>query len=89
MRCSQNYCSELSAAERRLFEKKLNDLKVYVGFTGGVELAFDHADNIYFFHLRTPWRIEFMRMLDMIDDQIMDDDNEPDEPMGGPYFSRN
>ena len=81
--------ADLAAAERRLFEKKLNELRVYVGFTCGLELTFDHRENSYAFHLRTPWRIEFIKILDLIDDRFPDDDEEAGEPMGGPYFSRN
>jgi hypothetical protein len=82
--------AELPPAERRLFEKKLNELRIYAGFTCGMELTFDHQENIYAFHLRTPWRIEFLRLLDVIDGLIQDEGDDADEPMGGgPYFSRN
>ena len=81
--------ADLPPAERRLYEKKLAELRVYLGFTCGLELTFDHQDNIYAFHLRTPWRIEFIRILDLIDDRFPDDEAEAGEPMGGPYFSRN
>ncbi len=81
--------AELPPAERRLFEKKLNELRIYAGFTCGLELTFDHQENIYAFHLRTPWRIEFLKLLDIIDGQIPYDDDEAQEPLGGGYFSRN
>lgn len=81
--------SELSIEERRVYEKQLNNLSVYAGFTCGVELTFDHADNVYFFHLRTPWRIEYMKIVDAIDDNFLESD-EGDEPLsGGGFFSRN
>ena len=80
--------ADLPSGERRAFEKKLNELRVYAGFTCGLELTFDHQENIYAFHLRTPWRIEFIRILDIIDDRFMDADD-AGEPLGGPYFSRN
>ena len=83
--------ADMTAGERRDFEKQLNALRVYVGFTSGLELTFDYSNKIYFFHLRTPWRIEFIRLAAMIDDKIYDDDDEEDEddPIGGAYYSRN
>ena len=81
--------TDVSSAERRLLEKKLNEQRIYVGFTCGLEMTFDHQENIYAFHLRTPWRIEFLRMVELIDARFPYDDDEDDKPMGGPYFSRN
>lgn len=83
--------ADFSAAERRTLEKKLNALRMYVGFTCGLELAFDFNDNVYFFHLRTPWRAEFIEVIKELDSQFFDNPLEdPEEPMGGSgYFSRN
>ena len=85
--------ADLPVTERRALEKQLNSLRVYLGFTCGLELAFDYQENVYFFHLRTPWRIEFMKLANEIDDFIFerdDDDDETGEALGGSgYFSRN
>jgi len=80
--------ADLPPAERRAIEKSLSNLRVYVGFTCGLELSFDHQDNIYFFHLRTPWRKEFIDTMHAIDENILDEGDEGDS-MGGGYFSRN
>jgi hypothetical protein len=80
--------ADLPPGERRAIENSLNNLRVYVGFTGGLELSFDYQDNVYCFHLRTPWRREFINILNALDDNFMDGD-EGGEALGGSYFSRN
>jgi len=82
---------DLPTGERRSLEKQLKPYEMYVGFTSSVELSFDHADNTYFFHLRTPWRVEYVKLASSIDNQLMDDLDDDDEPMsgGGGFFSRN
>ena len=83
--------AELSTQERRALDKQLNALRMYVGFTCGLELAFDYRDQVYFFHLRTPWRTEFIDAINELDESIFDSEmGDPDEPMGGSgFFSRN
>ncbi len=81
---------DLSTQERRGIEKQLNALQMYVGFTCGLELSFDYQDNVYYFHLRTPWRTEFIQIMTTLDEQLFDTElDERDEPMGGSFFSRN
>ena len=83
--------SDLPATGRRVLEKQINSLRVYLGFTCGLELAFDYEGNVYFFHLRTPWRIEFMKLANEIDGFLFEDaDDDANESLGGGgYFSRN
>ena len=83
---------ELPSAERRAMEKQLDGFRMYIGFTSAVELAFDFQDNTYFFHLRAPWRIEYVKLAHAIDGHLVDDeDDDEDAPMSGGtgYFSRN
>jgi hypothetical protein len=80
---------EMPRDEYRAMQRRLKDLRMYEGFTCGIELSFDHQGRIYVFDLRTEWYDEFSDMLDDINMLGAEDDEDDDEsPMSG-YFSKN
>ena len=83
--------AELPREEKRAYDRRLREMRVYDGFTCAVELSFDVAGVMYMFELRTEWYDELNQIVDDIESAIPDDD-EDDEDEGGPiggYFSKN
>lgn len=81
--------TEIEYEEQRRYEKRLNDLKIYDGFTYTVELSFDHDGLTYFFGLHTEWFDEVNALLSELDlDALGEDMDGDDEPYGG-YYSKN
>jgi hypothetical protein len=80
---------EIPREEYRAFERRLTELRVYDGFTCELELSFDHGGRVYVFALRTDWYMEFLDLMDELDEYYSGSEEEEDEgPLGG-YFSRN
>jgi hypothetical protein len=81
--------SEMEYEEQRRYEKRLNDLKIYEGFTCTVELSFEHNGITYFFELHTDWFDEANALLQELDlGSVGDELDEDDESFGG-YYSKN
>ena len=81
---------DLEPEDRLALERRLREMRIYQGFTCGIELSFDHQGRAYIFDLRTDWYAEFLDTLDDIDSYLpAEGDNEDHEgPISG-YFSRN
>ena len=80
--------SAIQRDERREYETRLKELRIYAGFTCSIELSFDHAGRTYLFELRTEW---FDEAMDLMDD-IMSAGSEPgleNGPDFGGFYSRN
>lgn len=81
--------ANFSRDEKRAIERRLNELRVFDGFTCSLELSFEHHARYYTFDLRTDWYDELLDIVERIEDAIAEDLDESDEePMGG-YFSKN
>ena len=79
----------LSRDERREYDSRLRDLRIYQGVTCSLELAFDHNSRLYVFELQPDWYEDFLNLEDEIMSRFAhEEDAEPDEPLGG-YFSKN
>lgn len=74
--------------EKRVFERRLRELRAYEGFTFEIELSFDYANRTYVFQLQTEWFSEYQDLLDEIDATVPQEDEDEDGPIGG-YFSNN
>ena len=70
--------------------RRLNELRVYEGFTCVVELSFQHSGTLYFFEVHTDWYDEFEDIRRQLDfgDEPEDGEDEDDETLGG-YYSKN
>ena len=75
--------------EQRRYEKRLNDMKIYDGFTCSIELSFDHNGLTYFFELHTDWFDEVNSILEELDLAPLGDDADEDYESYGVYYSKN
>ena len=78
--------------EQRKIEKHLDDLRIYDGMIGALELSFHYAQRDHIFELKTSWFDEYRDLLETIDEAYMpvDEMDEEDEgPLGSGYFSKN
>lgn len=73
--------------DRRVYERRLREMREFEGFTQEISLSFDLDGNTYIFELETEWYREYEDLLEEIDLSVPDGDDE-DEPLGG-YFSNN
>ena len=81
---------ELPYDERRQYEGRLKELRIYAGFTCAIELSFDFEGRIYLFDLRTEWYDEAMDLIDEINSTLdFAADEEEDGGSYGGYYSRN
>jgi hypothetical protein len=80
---------DMPREEYRSLERRIADLRMYEGFTCELELSFDHGGRVYVFALRTDWYMEYLDLMDEIEDYYSGGEDEEEEgPLGG-YFSRN
>jgi hypothetical protein len=84
---------EFPPAERRDLERRLKALKPYTGFTSNLELSFDYNGAVYVYEVRSEFMNEFLSIMSEVDVGIFPggsiDDEDPDAPPGGGFFSRN
>ena len=80
---------ELDRDQKRDYEKRLRELRIYDGVTCSIELAFDYHSRFYVYELQPDWFDEYLSVEDEIMSLIADaDEMDDDEPLGG-YFSKN
>ena len=79
----------LAREERREYESHLRDLRIFVGVTCSLELAFDHNSRLYVYELQPDWYEEFLGVEDEIVSRVADDDDSVDGDSLGGYFSKN
>lgn len=80
--------SDPADEQLRNLERRLRELRAFVGFTCALELSFDHQGRIYVYEVRSDWYEDFLDILDEIDASVPDEEDGEEGPMGG-YFSRN
>ena len=80
---------ELSREERREYESRLRELRVFEGVTCSIELAFDYNSRMYVYEVRPDWYEEFLSVEDEIVSRLSDDDDDEDDDSLGGYFSKN
>lgn len=78
----------LSREERRDYESRLRELRVFEGITCALELAFDHNSRMYVYEVQPDWYEEFLGIEDEIVSRLSDEDDEDDDSLGS-YFSKN
>lgn len=77
---------DLAPNEKRLIERRIQELAIYEGLTCAIELSFDFEGRIYIFEMQTEWYEEWHDILDEIDGSLPDDDP---SAYGGGYYSNN
>lgn len=80
---------ELSREERRGFESRLREMRIFEGVTCSLEMAFDYNSRLYVYEVQPDWFEEFLS----IEDEIVvrsssDEELEEGDSLGG-YFSKN
>jgi hypothetical protein len=87
---------DMDRDERRSIEKRIKEMRAYVGFTCEIELAFDLGPRVYMFDLQTEWFSDLNDLIDQIEElydaEDKDDDEDEDEddmPLRGGYFPKN
>jgi hypothetical protein len=78
---------ELSREERRDYESRLREMRVFEGVTCSLELAFDYNSRLYVYEVQPDWYEEFLGVEDEILSRLNEDDDEDDSFDG--YFSKN
>ena len=84
---------ELPPSERRDLERRLKALRPYTGFTATIELSFDYNGTTYLYQVNSEFMTEFLAVMGEVDDGVFSggsfEDDDPDSPPGGGFFSRN
>jgi hypothetical protein len=81
--------ADLEKSDQRRIERRLGELRGYVGFASNIELSYDYQGRLYFFDLRTDWYDEYLDLHDEIITLLPDPSESGDDgPVGG-YYSRN
>jgi hypothetical protein len=77
--------ADLPREEKREYERRLREMRLYEGFTYEIELSFDHQGRTYVYKLATDWYNELNDIMDEIDSAVPEE--EEDNPLGGYYFN--
>jgi hypothetical protein len=80
---------ELTREERRDYESRLRELRIFTGVTCSLELAFDYQSRLYVYEVQPDWYEEFMGVEEEISARVSDDDGPMEDDSLGGYFSKN
>jgi hypothetical protein len=80
---------ELTREERRDYESRLRELRIFTGVTCSLELAFDYQSRLYVYEVQPDWYEEFMGVEEEIAARASDDDGPMEDDSLGGYFSKN
>jgi hypothetical protein len=80
---------ELNREERRGYESRLREMRIFEGVTCSLELAFDYNSRIYIYEVQPDWFEEFLSIEDEIVSRIDDNETLDDDDTLGGYFSKN
>ena len=80
---------ELTREERREYEGRIRELRIFEGVTCSLELAFDLNSRLYVYEVQPDWYEDFLNLEEEINSRFTDEtDTEPGDSLGG-YFSKN
>jgi len=81
---------EMPYEDRREYERRLKEIRMYTGFTCAVELSFDYEHHTYLYSRATEWYEEVMNMIEDIETASGVDPGDADFPGGnGGFYSKN
>jgi len=80
---------EISHEERRDIESRLFDLRIHVGVTCSLELAFDQHSRLYVYEVRPDWYEDFLNLEEEVASRLPAETEYEDGDSLGGYFSRN
>src|ERR1700739_2130031 len=61
---------DLTREERREYESRLRELKIFEGVTCSIELAFDHQSRLYVYEVQPDWYEEFLNLEEEINSRF-------------------
>lgn len=79
---------EMERDEQREIERRLRELRAYVGVTCSLELAFDHENRMFVYEVRPDWYDEFLGIEEDVMSHMPAEEDLGGDSLGG-YFSRN
>jgi hypothetical protein len=79
---------ELTREERREYEKRIRDLRIFQGVTCSIELAFDHDGRLYLYEVQPDWYEDFLAIDEELAGRAAEDGLDDTDTLGG-YFSKN
>ena len=80
---------DLTRDERREYESRLREMRVFEGVTCSIEIAFDYHSRLYVYEVQPDWYEEFLTLEEEITSRFSDEsDLDAGDSMGG-YFSKN
>lgn len=81
---------ELTREERREYESRIRELRIYEGVTCSLELAFDHHSRLYVYEVQPDWYDDFLNLEEEINSRFADESDleQGGDSLGG-YFSKN
>jgi hypothetical protein len=80
---------ELSREERREYESRLREMRIFEGVTCSLELAFDYNSRLYIYEIQPDWFEEFLGVEEDILARMTDEEELEDGDSLGGYFSKN
>ena len=80
---------ELTREERREYESRLREMRIFEGVTCALELAFDYHSRLYVYEVQPDWYEEFLDIEDEIMSRMADSGTEIEDDSLGGYFSKN
>ena len=80
---------ELSREERREYESRLREVRIFEGVTCSLELAFDYNSRMYVYEVQPDWYEEFLGLEEEIVSRMSDEEGLEDGDSLGGYFSKN
>ena len=79
---------ELTREEKREYESRLREMRMFEGVTCSLELAFDYQQRLYVYEVQPDWYEEFLSIDEDIAARAAGMDDGGDDSLGG-YFSKN
>ena len=80
---------ELTREERRDYESRLRELRIFEGVTCSLDLAFDHHSRLYVYEVQPDWYEDFLGIEDEIVSRMADEEDVDECDSLGGYFSKN
>jgi len=81
--------SSLPRDERREYESRLREMRIYEGVTCSLELAFDYNSRLYVYEVQPDWYEEFLNLEEEITSRFAEENGgDAGDSLGG-YFSKN
>jgi hypothetical protein len=80
---------DLTREERRDLEARLREMRVHVGVTCSLELAFDYQARLYVYEMQPDWYDDFLSIGDEIAVHMPEGEGDEEDDSSFGYFSNN